>query len=294
MMDNIISTVKQKLGINEIFKKAEKGTRSMVYLSDNFVIKINQDSAILKNEGEVLKSLNLDMSPKFVAFYEIENHGVLVEKMLAGQAIDEVWKDIDTARKDVIVASIVDAINKINQLKNDYFWSAQFQVKFVDYADLLLHKFKVNQESILKSRLSHIQFLKIAGNIKEGKIKRIFLKVQPTLLHGDLIMHNILTDSKNLSGILDWEFAQYGDPFYDLARVMYYQECAKAYVDENRDEHFEYDFTSRLIKQLSQNIEMSFEKYKIIRSLFFIDTIIWALNSTEPEKNLAELQPPKF
>lgn len=294
MISEIISAVNQKLGINEVFKKAEKGTRSMVYLSDNFVIKINQNSIILKNEGEVLKSLNLDMAPKFIAFHEIEDYGVLIEKKLVGQAIDEAWKDVDTAHREVIVASIADTISRINQFKNDYFWSAQFQIKFLDYADLLLHKFKINQENIFKNKLSHSQFLKIADNIKEEKIKRIFSKVQPTLLHGDLIMHNILTDSKNLTGILDWEFAQYGDPFYDLARVIYYQECAKAYVEENRDEHFEYDFTSRLIERLRQNITLDFEKYKIIRSLFFVDTIIWALNSSAPEKNLAELQSPKF
>lgn len=107
-------------------------------------------------------------------------------------------------------------------------------------------------------------------------------------------MHNLLTDFRRLTGILDWEYAQYGDLFYDLARVIYYQECAKAYVDENRDEYFEYDFTTRLIKELSQNINLNFEKYKIIRSFFFIDTIIWALNSASPEKHLIELQPPRF
>jgi thiamine kinase-like enzyme len=103
-----------------------------------------------------------------------------------------------------------------------------------------------------------------------------------------------LTDLRRLTGILDWEYAQYGDPFYDLARVIYYQECAKAYVDEKRDKNFEYDFTTRLIDQLKQFIDFNSEKYTVIRSLFFIDSIIWALGSADPAKNLATLQPPRF
>ena len=97
-------------------------------------------------------------------------------------------------------------------------------------------------------------------------------------------MHNLLTDLYRLTGILDWEYAQFGDSFYDLARIMYYQECAKAYVDEQRDEHFEYDFTTRLIEQLKQLIDFNLDKYMVIRSFFFVDTIIWALGSADPEK----------
>lgn len=294
MMDSILNEVKKRLVIKEDFQKAKKGTRSIVYFSDHFVIKINKDSAILKNESEILKILSLDTVPKFVGFYIIKDFGVLVEKKLEGQAIDDIWKSIDVVDKDKITADIAGTICRINQYKKGYFWSAQFDLRFKTYEDLLFYKFKLYQKIIFENKLSHKLFLEIADNITEEKVNKIFSKTEPILLHGDLIMHNLLTDSQRLTGILDWEYAQYGDPFYDLARVIYYQECAKAYINEDRDEHFEYDFTTRLIKNLSQNINLDFEKYKIIRSFFFVDTIIWALNSTDPVKHLSELQPPKF
>ncbi len=294
MINSIIKEVKERSAIKEDFRKAEKGTRSQVFLSENFVIKINRNLTVLKNESEVLKTLTLDTAPKFVAFYIIQNYGVLVEQKINGQLIDGVWKDIKISNRERIVADIAGTVYKINQQKKDYFWSAQFDMKFKNYKDLLFHKFKLSEKQIFENQSAYKLFLKVASNIEEGKAEKIFNQSLPVLLHGDLIMHNLLTDLQRLTGILDWEFAQYGDPFYDLARVMYYQECAKAYIDEQRDKHFEYDFTTRLIEKLSQNINLDFEKYKIIRSFFFIDSIIWALGSADPVKNLATLQPPRF
>lgn len=294
MANFIIDEVKKKLATKENFWKAEKGTRSDVYISDSFAIKINKNLTILKNESEILKVLNLNVIPAFVDFYKIKDTGVLIEQKLKGEIIGDVWKNINIADKNKIITDIVESIYKINQRQKNYFWSAQFNVKFKTYGDLLLYKFKTHQKTIFNNKLSHELFQKIADNIEKEKVDKAFSQTRPTLLHGDLIMHNLLTDLHRLTGILDWEYAQYGDPFYDLARVIYYQECAKAYINENKDEHFEYDFTTRLIKKLSQNINLDFEKYKIIRSLFFIDTIIWALNSKNPKKHLLGLQPPKF
>ena len=294
MADSIIKEVKERLAIKEDFQKAEKGTRSQVFLSDNFVIKVSRDLTVSKNESEVLKTLTLDIAPRFVTFCIIQNYGVLVEKKMKGRAIDDVWKDIKAPDKKKIVADIVKAVCKINQQKKDYFWSAQFDMKFKNYKDLLFHKFKLNEKQIFENQSAYKLFLEVSNNIEEKKVERIFGRTSPVLLHGDLIMHNLLTDLYRLTGILDWEYAQFGDPFYDLTRVIYYQECAKAYVDEQRDEHFEYDFTTRLIEQLKQYTDFDPEKYIVIRSFFFIDTIIWALRSANLAKNLAILEPPRF
>ena len=51
MTDLILKEVKDRLAIKEDFQKAEKGTRSQVLLSKNFVIKINRDLTILKTKA---------------------------------------------------------------------------------------------------------------------------------------------------------------------------------------------------------------------------------------------------
>lgn len=150
MLDSIINEVKKRLATKEHFRKAEKGTKSIVYLSDSFVVKINRNLTVLKNESEVLKALDLNITPAFVDFYRINGFGVLIEKKLRGKAIDDVWKNINIKDKDKIAADIAETICKINRHKKDYFWSAQFNRKFKTYKDLLFYKFKLHQKKNFK------------------------------------------------------------------------------------------------------------------------------------------------
>ncbi|TCK22819.1 phosphotransferase family protein [Pseudonocardia endophytica] len=43
---------------------------------------------------------------------------------------------------------------------------------------------------------------------------------EPTLVHGDFRAGNLLFEGERISGLLDWEFAQVGDPARDLAWFM--------------------------------------------------------------------------
>ena len=115
-----------------------------------------------------------------------------------------------------------------------------------------------------------------------------------SLVHGDLIIHNLLTDSRNLTGILDWELALFGDPDYDLFRLFYYQECAKDYQEQGVDETFESDYMDRLIAMISKsnlikNKKVFRKKYQFARAIFYLNALYWATNSGEPETNINEL-----
>lgn len=141
MINSIIEEVKKRLNISEDFVKAEKGTRSQVFLSDNFVIKINSNFAMLKNEREVLGLIDLKIVPRYIDFFIIKDRGVLVEQRIKGLAIDDVWKSTDIINRERIVADIAGMVYKVNELKRNYFWSAQFNEKFKNYKDLLFYKF---------------------------------------------------------------------------------------------------------------------------------------------------------
>ncbi len=56
------------------------------------------------------------------------------------------------------------------------------------------------------------------------RIKQVFTKlvgivsdVSPRLLHGDLANHNIFSDGKKITAIIDWEDCISGDPIFDIA-----------------------------------------------------------------------------
>lgn len=291
---NIINLIKNELNIQEDFIRAEKGTRSNVYLSEHYVFKINQNINLLKSEAEILKSIKADKIPKFVKFLIKNKYSVLIEKRLLGVPVDCLWKNLTEDQKDQYIRDLVELVFYIHKCRFKKFWSVQYHQYFENYDELLQYKLRIYQNKIFQNKAAYQKYKKVEQYLKQDYVQKFFSRVQPTLIHGDLIMHNILIHQNRFSGLIDWEFAQYGDPFYDLARVLYYQECAKDYLENHQDIHFEYDFTSRLIKKLEEKIPYQKEKYQIIRSFYFIDTIIWALNQKKSMEILSNLTVPVF
>ena len=63
--------------------------------------------------------------------------------------------------------------------------------------------------------ISSLMRRKIRSRILSA-IKRVTLH-SPRLLHGDLAHHNLFSDEKSITSIIDWEDALAGDPVYDIA-----------------------------------------------------------------------------
>jgi len=123
--------------------------------------------------------------------------------------------------------------------------------------------------------------------INDPEIKQLFTSTTKTaLVHGDLIIHNLLTDGKKL--------ASFGDLDYDLSRLLYYHECAKAYQEQGIDQTFEADYMNKLIVAISKSnlIEdrrLFQNKYRFMRAIFYLNAFYWAVNSREPKKNVNEI-----
>lgn len=83
------------------------------------------------------------------------------------------------------------------------------------------------KEYIYCSFDKHIRLcIKIGFIDKEigSRVRSLFLKfgsmlkdVDPVLLHGDLANHNVFTDEKRITALIDWEDAISGDPIFDIA-----------------------------------------------------------------------------
>lgn len=203
--------------------------------------------------------------------------------------------EIDEATRQTIMTEKVAIFFRDHCFRvNTKFWSVQYHQYFENYNELLQYKLRIYQNKIFQNKTAYQKYKKVEQYLKQDYVQKKFSQVQPTLVHGDLIMHNLLIYQGKFSGLIDWEFAQYGDPFYDLGRVLYYQECAKDYLENHQDIHFEYDFTSRLVKKLEERIPYQEEKYQIIRSFYFVDTIIWALNQKNSTETLSNLITPIF
>lgn len=180
------------------------------------------------------------------------------------------------------------------QTKN-YIYSVGTGKKYIKFSDYLTDSINKKIVKIKKFKQTDQIIKEVLSIINEPKTKDLFIKkTGSTLVHGDLIIHNLITDGKNLTGVLDWELALFGDPDYDLCRLFYYQECAKAYQEQGIDDTFEADYMDRLIiailrSNLIDNKRLLQKKYQFVRAVFYLKALYWAANSDDPKKNLNEI-----
>lgn len=282
--------------IEENFTVASSGTNYKVFLSDNYVIRFRDDNPkLLLRETFFLKRLNHQLIPKILWHGKIDELFFMVENRLPGQTIDLTWKSLSSNSKKNIVKQVVEFLKYQRTITKDNIYSVKTGKKYKGFLDYLMDGVKQKIIDIKKFEQTNKILSDLSLIINNLEIKNLFTaKIKIALVHGDLIIHNLLTDGKNLTGVLDWELALFGDPDYDLFRLFYYQECAKAYQEQDVDETFEADYMNKLTmailkSNLIENKKRFQKKYKFVRAVFFLNALYWAANSAAPEKNINEL-----
>lgn len=293
-----IKKIKKKftIPIEENFTVAPSGTNYKVFLSDNYVIRFRDDNPkLLLREVNFLKQLNHQLIPKVLWSGKIDELFFMVEDRLPGQTVDLIWKSLSLSNKKDIVKQVIQFLKYQRTITKDNIYSVKTGKKYKDFLDYLTDGIKQKITDIKKFKQADKILLDLSLIINNPEIKNLFTtKIKITLIHGDLIIHNLLTDNKNLTGVLDWELALFGDPDYDLFRLFYYQECAKAYQEQGVDETFEADYMSKLITSiLKSNLigdrKLFKKKYQFVYAIFYLNALHWAVNSNNPQKNIYEL-----
>ncbi len=293
-----IEKIKKVLTIlqGENFEAALDGTHYKVFLSNKYVVRFRDDNPkLLLREANFLKQLNYSLIPKVLWVGEIDKSIAMVENRLAGNNINIVWRNLSETNKTNIVKQVVQLLQYFRIQTRDHIYSVNTGKKYSNFSDYLTNniKQKVNRIKKIKQTDKILKDLLLVINEFENKTL-FFDRKKITLVHGDLIIHNLLTDGKNLTGVLDWELALFGNPDYDLFRLFYYQECAKAYQEQGIDETFEIDYMNKLITAISksnliENKKLFQEEYQFVRAVFYLNALYWASNSNSPEKILMNL-----
>ena len=219
----------------------------------------------------------------------------MIENRLPGQTLDLIWKNLSASNKKNIIEQVVKFLQYQRTITKDNVYSVKTGKKYKRFLDYLTNGVKQKVVNIKKFQQTNKILKDLLSIIKKTEVKKLFFyREKITLVHGDLIIHNLLTDGRNLTGILDWELALFGDPDYDLLRLFYYQECAKAYQEQGIDETFEADYMDKLIaailkSNLIKDKKVFYKKYQFVRAIFFLNALYWAVNSDNSKKNINEL-----
>lgn len=300
-MENYLSRIKkikqEFIALKEeIFEAALNGTHHKVFLSNNYVIRFRDDNPnLLLRETKFLKQLNHWLIPKVLWTGKINKSIAVAENRLPGNTINIVWKTLSKTNQMNIIKQIVQFLQYLKTQTKDYVYSVNTGRKYNNFLDYLIDAIKQKIAKIKKFKQTNKILKDLLLIIEKPEAKNLFSNGQRiTLVHGDLIIHNLLTDGRNLTGILDLELALFGDPDYDLFRLFYYQECAKAYQEQGIDDTFESDYMDALViailkSNLIKNKKLFWKKYRFTRAIFYINALYWAASSDSPEKNILEL-----
>lgn len=293
-----IEKIKKEFAVlqDENFGVAPNGTHYKVFLSNGYVVRFRDDNPkLLLREANFLKQLEHPLIPKVLWVGKINKSIAMVENRLNGKTINIVWKTLPKTNQINIINQIVQFLQYLQTQNRNYIYSVNAGKKYNNFLDYLTAAINRKTAMITKFKQANKLLNDLLLIINTTEDRSLFPdRKKMILVHGDLIIHNLLTDGRNLTGILDWELALFGDPDYDLFRLFYYQECANAYQKQGVDETFEADYMDKLItailkSNLIKNKKIFRRKYQFARAVFFLNALYWAANSDNPKKNINEL-----
>ena len=278
----------------ESFKSAESGTIHNVFLSKIYVIRFRQqDKDILKRESELLKSLNHLLIPRVLASGTIEDSFYIIENRLRGENINLVWKNLSKNNQASICQSLIGFLKFLRKQNKNEIFSIRYGKKYKNFYDYLVEDIEKKEAVIRKFPQAQKMLKRILKVLKDSEAKKVFLGANKTLVHGDLIFHNLLTDGKTLTGTVDWERALFGDPDYDIFRLMNFELDAKFYKEEGQDSEDETGYLKMLLEEirksdLIQNNEIFAKKYEVAKASYYLNGLYWDARSETPQKNIEE------
>ncbi len=293
-----IKKIKKQLAISkeERFVAATNGTHHKVFISNKYIVRFRDNNPkLLLRETKFLKKLNHSLIPNIVWAGKINKSVAMVENRLPGKTLDVLWKTLSKTNQANIVKQIIKFLQYLKTQTKDYIYSVNTGEKYNNFLDYLTDNINLKISRIRKFKQANKILKDLLLIIEKSEAQNLFPDDgEITLVHGDLIIHNLLTDGKKLTGIIDWELALFGDADYDLFRIFYYQECAKAYQEQGIDEIFEADYMNKLIaailkSNLIKDRKLFQKKYQFVRAIFYLNALYWTINSNSPKKNINEI-----
>jgi aminoglycoside phosphotransferase (APT) family kinase protein len=138
------------------------------------------------------------------------------------------FESVSVEEMQKYVPSIVKNLHELHKIKSDKPGRLGEEYKEETWKGMLLSIFNGNDfdwtEVAERESLDKELILGSVNNITKKIENTVFDLKEYSLLHTDFNQRNLFVDSLNheISGIIDWEDAMFGDPLYDFARVRMY------------------------------------------------------------------------
>lgn len=187
-------------------------------------------------------------------------YATMILKRVNGIALNYIWKELDTCKRELIAKEIADILKVIHSTPAQYvygdmmgtFWN--MKISWIDY---LKDKFLQAIEVVKTQKVLPISLISEAKSFVLNELIAInnFPISKAVILHQDLWAANLLVDNDRVKAIIDWEWSSIGEQSYDLT----YYENELFCKDENAIKVFTSNY------QLDTNFKYKKKVYKIIQ-----------------------------
>ena len=167
--------------------------------------------------------------------------------------------DLDFQEFINIIPSILETIDKLSKIEvpaNSGFgkFDANGIARFNNWREYIeaVYDDKIYNWQKFNFEQSDFSVIDKAFTALQTNIDCIAVNQLSCLIHGDLGGSNLLTDGKQISGIIDWNYSMYGDPLYEIAQMLFWtdNEDSKRYkplVSALKDKYLTDDINKKKI-----------------------------------------------
>lgn len=237
--------LKDKYGIFESVRLTGGYTNQTYYLKGikpPLVAKVgNGISVSLLNEANCLKLLaGTKIAPEFYEYIETAEARVTLMEYSQGVNGQTILDGNDHATAEKLYVKLAEVL--VKDIHSHTFGEFPFEIPLSNMAEMNLDLKFVPEELIHQSR-SHINFILESGD-------------DLVLTHGDYGIHNVLYSKDGSLTVLDWEWAEWGNPLSDISWVCWFTQLHYPQYSQKMNDLFLKEY------QLHCNFEISAEKLK--------------------------------
>ncbi|GIN72969.1 hypothetical protein J14TS2_34440 [Bacillus sp. J14TS2] len=203
------------------------------FAKSNYVIRINRSINGFKKDAYVsrmFRSKSLPI-PEVVEVDHMENgYAFCISRKADGVRI----QDLEKKELPQITESVVDVVRTISN--TDLAGTTGFG-RFNSKGEAEFLSWNAFLKSIWDP--SYYDWNFVSDSFKLSTIEKMFKRVEElskfcpekrSLIHGDFGSYNVLTDKGHVTAVIDWDLSLFGDPLYELATLLFWNENHMAHV----------------------------------------------------------------
>lgn len=220
-----------------------------VWLTDEYVVRVNRDASMRLRREAVLSSVLPDGVgyPGVIQYGGEHGNDWLIMPRLPGRPLSRWWPTMSEQRRRDAVRQIAERLRLVHQTPCPRLDGLHDVPQLLDPADRGRHAVARLLEALDKAgRLPKVDagIMVEAADLVRGLAPALDPFDHQTIVHGDLTFENVLWDGERVTAILDFEFARPGPPDLDLDVILRFSalpslHVAPDYEAETRAEDYE-------------------------------------------------------